>query len=714
MKVNGINDSLSDSDEEQMDFRGISHAILQKWWLILFCAAIGLGAGLAQISRTPKSYRAQAVLQVDPDGKKLLTFSEDESSDYNTGEALQTTIVSFRSRPFVRQVVENNHLDQDKEFLPPALDGAVYDVDAATNVLTNIISVGLRPGTHLIDVAVEHQNPKVAQRLANVVAEEFIRYTIQQRAANTHRALSFLMDEAAKLQKKVQQSEEARETYKQENNLLSLEASQDTVISKLKNDNAAYMNAKTARIQLEADYAEVKKYAGQPERLLTIPSVANQTSIVAAKQRIADIQSKILTLTLRYTEKHPKMIQARLELADAEQTLNQDLLNIPEIIHHQYDLAVDTEKNFEAALHEQEKAAQQLNQQAIPYKVLTRDAETDRAMYESILKRFKETDIAKGIEANNIQLFEQAQLPITPTKPNIQRMLMMAIAGGLFAGVGLALLMHFTDSSLRTVEEATKVTGLKVIGAIPHSPETRQTSDSVLIPAPDSSVTEAFRSLRAALHLNSKRSGCRTFLFTSSVPAEGKTFCSINYAASLAQQGLRTLLIDADLRAPMVANLLLHKSGDAGVSDYIWGRADFPNAVQTTHLENLFVMPAGTRVTNPAELLASQAFVSMLHEASARFDRIVIDSAPIHAVSDTLLIVEHAPLVCLVALAGKTPGALVVRALEMLSDAGAGVVGLILNQLPDRPNKAYYYYSAERTYDGKGYEIAPVETAQRY
>lgn len=712
--TNGSHDSLPEleSDEGQMDLYGIALAVLEKWWLIFLCAAAGFAIGIAVITHTPKTYRAQAVLQIDPEERKVLSFSEDQGPNLGNQEELQTMIASFRSRGFLRGVVEANHLDQDKEFLPPALDGATYNVDIATDVLLGMVSAIQRSNTRLIDVGVEHQNPAVAQRLANLVAEDFIRYNMQQRAANTHLALNFLMDEASKLQKKVQTSEEALEAYKQKNNSLSLEANQDTVISKLKNDNASYMTAKTARIQLEADYAEVQKLAGQPEKLLTIPTVANHSLIVAAKKRIADTQSQILSLSLRYTEKHPKMIQSRLELADAEQSLTQSLQNIPEIIHHQYDLAMQTEKNFEAALHEQEKAAAQLNQQAIPYNVLTRDVETDRTIYESILKRFKETDIAKGIEANNIRLFEQALPPGDPIKPQKKRVIGIAVAIGLMTGVGLALLLFFTDSSLKTVEQATKVTGLKVIGAIPYSKETRHTNDSVLIPALDTSVAEAFRSMRAALHLNSKRSGCRTFLFTSSVPAEGKTFCSINYAASLAQQGLRTLLIDADLRAPMVANMLLHKNGDAGVSDFIWGRVDFVGAVHNTHIENLSVMPAGTHLSSPAELLASEAFMSMLHEANARFDRVVIDSAPIHVVSDTLLIVEHAPLVCLVALAGKTAGSLVTRALEVLSDAGAGVVGLVLNQLPDRVNKSYYYYSAERTYDGKGYEVvAPVEPA---
>jgi capsular exopolysaccharide synthesis family protein len=178
------------------------------------------------------------------------------------------------------------------------------------------------------------------------------------------------------------------------------------------------------------------------------------------------------------------------------------------------------------------------------------------------------------------------------------------------------------------------------------------------------------------------------------VPGEGKSFCSINLAVALAQQGLRTLLLDADLRLGSIGEVLLGNAELAGVSDVLRARCEFDQAVHLTNIQNLSVMPAGARMASPAEILGGTHFADeVLRTALARFDRVIIDTAPVHAVSDTLLFARHADAVCLVVRAGKTPAPAVVRALGKLRDSGAKVLGAVLNSLPRRGGY-YYHYQA--------------------
>ena len=232
----------------------------------------------------------------------------------------------------------------------------------------------------------------------------------------------------------------------------------------------------------------------------------------------------------------------------------------------------------------------------------------------------------------------------------------------------------------------------------------------LLLREPHSPVAEAFRTLRTALSLLGNQKTRTTFLFTSAVPGEGKSFSSINYSVSLAQQGLRTLLIDADLRLPTIGKVLFDEKWHIGVSEVITGQASLDDTIRTTEVDNLFVITAGTRAPNPAELLSGPAFGDLIKEASQKYDRIVIDSAPVNAVADSLLLVKYVSTVCLVLHAGKTARKAIIRAVNKLSEAGSRPVGFIINRLPRHGGANYYYYYSAGEY-GKVYGAAQVAEA---
>jgi capsular exopolysaccharide synthesis family protein len=348
---------------------------------------------------------------------------------------------------------------------------------------------------------------------------------------------------------------------------------------------------------------------------------------------------------------------------------------------------------------------------SISYNVLSREVETDRTLYNSVLGRLKETDVTKGLKQEQFRVVETPVIPDKPVKPRPLFTLAVALMGGLFAGLGLTIGMNALDSSLKTVDRAERFLDLPAVGAVPKAKAGGPADPLMVLQEPHGAVAEAFRTLRTSMSLLGRNNDRRTFIFTSAVPGEGKSFCSINYALSLAQQGLRTLLIDSDLRLPTLCKRLFDDETHPGTADFIAGQVSLEEGIRPSPVENLYVMTAGNRAPNPAELLAGPGFAELIQRALTKFDRVVVDSAPVNAVADTLLLVRHVQSVVLVVHAAKTPRKAVLRASQKLAEAGSRPVGQILNQLPTHGGVGYYYHYSAGEY-GKGVYGAPVAKAK--
>jgi capsular exopolysaccharide synthesis family protein len=524
------------------------------------------------------------------------------------------------------------------------------------------------------------------------------------RTGTTQVASEFLIDEAQRLKAKLEKSEQALQSYKEQTQAVSLEDRQNITVEKLKDLNQRVTEAKTERLRLESDRADVEKFRGDNERLGSVSSVAANPALLDFKRNIAAQEAGIAALRERYRAKNPKLIQAQNQLDNLLARLPAEIARAADAVVTSYAASKSTEEKFEQALREQEQAALSLNKLSIPYNVLAREVESDRALYESVIKRMKETDVTRGLEQNSVRIVENAALPKVPIRPDKIRIVLLALAGGLAAGLGLSFGLNAIDSSFKTVDKVESVLGLPILGAIP-----RTIGDTPLVFTDARSAgAEAFRSLRTSLSLIGKPDNRKVTLFTSAVPGEGKSFCAINHAISLARLGLRTLLIDADLRMPSIGAALLGKGAVPGLSDLLAGQAALDQAIHPAQEEHLFILPAGSRAPNPTELLDRSDFGALIAQSARQFDRIVIDTAPLNAVSDTMLLVEHAQSVCLVVRAGSTSRKAVLRASASLIAAGHRPVGVILNRLSARSGVGYYYHYGAGKY-GKAHDaVAPA------
>lgn len=686
-----------------MDWRSFYYLVRERIWLMVLClllAALGVGAYLL---RAPRIYASKTVLQVEQEDQKILNIEQVQREDWQSLESLKTVEQTLQNQAMLVRVMETNKLASDPRFNPPDPDRTSTQEELLRR-LEEMVAVKLRKGTRLIDVVIEHTNPGLAREVADSLIREFLRFNYEHSSSASKDATSMLLVEAEQLKVKLQTSENALQDYREQQKSASLEEQQNVVVQRLKELSAKVTEAKSERISKEAAWKQVQQLGTNTAALQVVPAVASHPSVIEIRSQMAKLESEFANLKQRYRPKHPKYLQAQSQLEDWNRSLIKAVQDVPRTIQSALESARAAETALEAALRDQETAALELNRKAIQYHVLLRDVESDRALYQAVLNRIKETSVTQDIQPTKVRIIQAASLPEKPVKPNQIKAAAFGLAAGLILGLGLIFFLHSIDQSIKSVDEAEDTLGLPVLCTIPKFNGVPADQRKLIVADQAySGEAESFRTLRTSLSMLGRKEDRRTFLFTSALPAEGKTFCSLNYALSLAQQGLRTLVIDCDLRRPMVEKTILSNNQRGfGVTDYITAQKPFDEVTHSTAFDHLFYIPAGTTAPNPAELLAKTGVDGLIEEALLHFDRVIVDSAPIHAVSDTLLIMHRIQTVCLVVRARKTPARAVRRAVQLLTEAGAPLAGVLLNLLP-RVRGGYGYYNSYYDYSYHGY-----------
>ena len=652
------------------DMGTILEVLRSKALLIAICTAGALVLAFLYTLFTPRVYSVQTVIQIEQEEQKVVKIEGIKSEDLKSLEALKTFEQNVTSPEVLLRVIHNPELRNDPTFLPEVQHKSD---NALQQALARHIDARLRRGTRLIDITVNHRSPVMAEKIAKLLVQEFVRWNFEAQRDAAEVARRFLLDEATRLRTKLEQSEQALQSYKEQNEAVSLEDTQNITVEKLKELNLRVTTAKTERLKLESDYAETKSGNHRPpEDLLNVPAIANTRAVADLRKSISEKEAHLATLKERYKSGHPKFIEAASELQNLQTALERAIHKARDGIESSYQAAVLTERKLDEALRQQQKAALELNKISIPYAVLARDTDADRALYNSVLTRLKETDITANLTQNSVRIVARALLPDQPVSSKRKQALALGLLLGLACGSGIAL---FSNRSFNTLREAEALLGLRSLSEIPRLRTSRVEPKAALLEH-DPAAEDSFRNLRSSLLLIQHATSRRTLLFTSARPGEGKTFCAVNCAISFAQLGFKTLIVDADVRE----------------SDL--GRSFFPEAPPTgtilpTDVPSLSAIFADKARANSEEFVAGTSFEQFMRETAMKYDRVVVDSAPVNLISDTLLYAQHVQSVCLVIRADKTPVAEVIRAVQRLSEAGTAPVGFVWNQA--RGVGAYYY-----------------------
>ena len=755
------------SDSGNFDWREYYFAIKERLWLVLIITLVMTAYGFKTASTQIFKYSAHAILFLELDKSKVLDSKMTEVKDdqIRSVDMINTMVELLQSYPFALRVVNRLNLTRDNQFLWAAgLNSRTISPETAADRLVGMVRCNFRAGTRLVDITVTTSSGETSVKLANGYAEEYLHYLHDQQSEATRSASTFLLDESDRLRKKMRASDEGMQKFRERERAASLDIMQQEAQTQISECSARQhlMDAKLA--QINTDIIAAKSAQGNRDELLKLPSINNMPKIAMLMAKIQTEQEQLYLVQQRYRQKHPAYVIIKTQLDIDNNDLKTLLLGVEALLESNRDSLLTEQLANKATREAAETRLLEVTSKSVEYNDLKRELQSDAALYDAVLARIKEVDITKEFAQSPVRIQELAS-GVSSVGKNPIDIILKNFFTGLGIGLGLVIFFHKIDSSFKTVDQTEKATGLSVVTAIPQiggassaflgflskdqffellanlmecweilfkssDPFLKRVGKCIDILQPvltwlgnphrgvslpkgkelvvqserTGIVAEAFRTLRVSVAMHLHAENQRSFLFTSAIPSEGKSFNSANFSTSLAQQGLKTLLIDADLRKPSLSKIFFSMNRKPGVAEVLLGKDSLENAVNSTGVENLFLLTAGGLVENPSELLAGQPFRDLMAEALRQYDRVVIDSAPILAVSDTLLIATQVEVLCLVVRSFVTPKRMVKRALVSLKEVGVTPVGICLNCLPYGRGSYYYYTSGKYagSYYGNG------------
>lgn len=681
-----------DDEDQPLDIRGIVAAVLRHVWVAVLVAAIAGSSAFLYYRDKPLMYMSTAIIEIEDQKNVQLSSVTSDGEDLKNPDEVETIIKSFSHRSLMERVCDTLDLTNDSRFLGPEV-GLPADRSSVVEMLLNLSDAKLQRGSRLVDVTFVHHDPIVAQNIVTVLVEQFRNQATEQRMKSLERQNEIWSEKKNLLEKKLKESERQRQQYNETAGSLSVEDEHNIADENLRKLNSEWGVVRSEIVQMQANSDLIKNAGKNPEVLMTIPTIVQDPEVVKAKERLTEMESQVAVLVQRYREKYPALIEARAQLASAREALTRTIVEAPARLDAKFKTAEAKSIILEAAVAKQAKALLDVDNRTIRFRELQREYESDQTLFHAALQREKESYAALNTNFARFNLVE----PAVPAKPLRNRRILVILGGGLGGAAFVAVIVigrFLLATSIRTEDEAERVLGLPVLAVIPLMPKKGRNGIAGMQKTGDA-VAEGFRTLRTVLAFPGKnQTPPRVIFFASAVDGEGKSFSAVQTAIAFARQGLRTLVIDSDLRCPVIHSLLLGQEASApGVSDYLLRQ---PSKVCPTEIANLWALPAGTPTDVPTELLSNPRFAKMIGAMKEGFDRVIVDTAPINVVSDTLSAVAFAEAICLVVRCNSTSRKVVFRAIELLRRASVRPTGIVLNGIPQsRIFSSYYHYSSE-------------------
>jgi succinoglycan biosynthesis transport protein ExoP len=524
------------------------------------------------------------------------------------------------------------------------------------------------------------------------VAQAYSQRNLDSKMTASMDAVKWLRQEAEALKASLDESELALQDYKEKTLSTSVVDEQNVVMSKLQDLSHALTLAQTERLQVETEAIRIQALIASGGDLTQIDVITSDALVAGIQSDILDKQSEVEVLRMRYKEKHPSLQRPLQELDELKDKLHQACLRVASNVSAKLNMEKAKEESLRKALAAQQVETFELDRKLMQYNELQRNVQADRELYNSVLARMKSTSVSGKLEINNVRLIDEAMVPGAPFNINKMRSLIQAGVFGLVLGIGLALLLHFADDRVKRTEEIERNIGLPVLAVIPRIVRQRP-SDRARVAELDrqSPSAEAFRTLRASLGLSPSAKKAQRIMVTSASPSAGKSLVSSNLATVFAHNGLKTLLIDSDLRRPS-QHRAFELQRDEGLSHVLAGNISWKEAVIHTETENLDIVLVGTIPPNPAELLGSSEMTEFMDEASKKYDKIIVDAPPVFGLSDPLVLLQQVEGVVFVVHFNKSRRRNLTHAVQKLREGDTPLIGAVMNDVDLRRPSGYYYY----------------------
>jgi capsular exopolysaccharide synthesis family protein len=585
---------------------------------------------------------------------------------------------------------------------------------------------GLYKETRLIDISFTHTDPEVASKVVNAIAETYVYNNLEKKSETNMTTGDFLVKRIAELQQQIRTDEERLVNYSKNNQIISLDANQNTVVERLNGLNRQLLDAENARILAESQY-NAAKVPGKATAL----AEAEEKQVNESEAKAAELRQKRALLMVDATEEAPEVKEIDQQIAELDRQVKEirsrkstTLLTNLETLYRQ---TLAREQALRKSFEQQRAETVTQNEAAINYRIIQQEIATNKTLLDSLLQRSKENDVIMASKPNNISIVDYAIAPEGPIGPNRTRTVFIALFLALGLGVGLALLLEYLDDTVHSTDEVERLLHLPALAVIPSAlgngrrrllggPGALQKRNGNPSDNPEllmnvdsrSPLAESYRHLRTSVLLSTAGRAPRSLLVTSSLPGEGKTTTAVNTAFSLAQTGASVVIIDADMRRPRLRSIfgLTDRAGLSSILSSDLGEAEVLAMVSKEEGTGLYVLTAGPIPPNPAELLGSEQMRRLLATLQSQFNHVVVDSPPVSSFTDGVLISSMVDGVLLVVHGGKSSRHVVKRSRQLLQDVGAKIFGVVLNNVNLQSHDYYYYqrYYGSRYYKNDGEE----------
>ena len=676
--------------------------LVKHQWVILATAAVLTALVAVYSFKIKPVYQATGRLDIEAELPLLQSLNE----LFRTGEAddsfLATEVSILQSDNLIWQTIQQLGLgatEKSAATITPA------DKNALIAGFRGRLKVERTKDTHMVLVSYESTDARETALVVNSLIKNFVENNFQTKYNATRQATGWMEGQLDELKVKVEKAQQAMVNYERANNIANLGEKQTVAESRFEDLSKEFNQAQSDRLTKESLYRMVATNDGQVGFLTT-----GNGLLANLEAKEVDLKEQYSEALAQYGPTYPKALRLQDQIKDVEVLIVRERKRMVENIRNEYLAAAQRQQFLAAALAGQKKEVDKGSQFLIEYNLLKRELDSNQTLYDGLLQRLKDATVTAGLRATNIHTIDEAAIPSYPVRPNKLRNIEFALAAGLALGIALAFTQEALDNSLKNAQEMEKLTGLPTLAIIPmgtsslamrsgllpsnngNGNSSRTNVELSVLEKPGAAISEAYRALRTSVLLSLAEQPPKVLLVTSSQPGEGKTSTSLNLAATLAQKGSRVLLVDADMRRPGLSKALKMTTGN-GLSGILTGAYEYDETLvkRVEGLDTLYLLSAGSRAPNPAELLCSIKMEKLIQILRQKFDHVVIDSPPILPITDATIISTLVDGVIMVVESDKTSRAALNRACRVMEHSGGRILGTVFNKVDTRRDGYYGY-----------------------
>jgi polysaccharide biosynthesis transport protein len=668
------------------------------WWVLIIFVLVQLATTLVILNQT-QLYKSISTVEVKREANRVVQFEQVDNQDMRGTEDFNTQVGILESNAIIEQVSNRLKGDERDRFIEPYLKGEDPNEISIGVILFENRKIIPKRLTRIIAVEFVHPDPELAAKVANLFVDEFIGYNQRKQLETSLKAVEDLKIRADQQRSNLEGLEFKLQEYREKHSTVSFDERSVIENEKLRVLNLKSAEAEAFLYEIESRWNLVEQYQSDKKDLLGLSFISNNPLVQKLNSDLSTATIEVASLSKRYREKHPTMIGAMRSFQEIRDELGKAVQTEVDKVYSDLLQARTRDHEAESSVKNQETLLLGIDRLSVDYETIQREAEVNTVMYQTLISRMRETNISSSLDNANARVLDRAGMAVEPYWPNYILFFGAGIVGGCVLGLGVAFIIAILDDRVKSAFDIESVIGVPLLGIIsevknlPFAEKAKIVNSSM-----ENQASEGFRALHSSLKLNADSKEAQCFMITSTIPSEGKTFISTNLAFTFASHGDRTLLIDCDLRLPNVAKSL-GLNNELGVIDYCYEKATFDEIVKTDSETGLDMITTGGRANNPSQILSSTKFEEFIQIARSRYKRIIIDTPPLSAVSDSLLILPMVDGVLYTIKFNAVKRRSIAINMRRLVDSNIPVFGSVLNSLKLSVSGYYYSYQYHKYKD---------------